>query len=117
MRSISLAFTISSLTTFLLTSTSTLSTPISAPQQLVFSSIPPLTSHSSIPLTSDQEAYWSKEEGVGHFSEWSKATKRNFIDDVNAGKAANWTVVMGNEGGGEWLFQRHGLSKSAWQLE
>lgn len=44
--------------------------------------------------------YWTAEEGVGHFSEWSKSTKRNFIDDVRDGKASEWTIVMGNEGGG-----------------
>lgn len=40
------------------------------------------------------ELYWSKEEGVGHFSEWSKAQKRNFVDDVRAGKAGDWILVM-----------------------
>lgn len=81
---------------------STFATPIySSPSQLVFSS--PQTSESR-PLPASliyPLDYWTKEEGVGHFSEWSKATKRNFIDDVSAGKADNWTVVMGNEGGGE----------------
>lgn len=48
--------------------------------------------------------YWLAEEGVGHFSEWSKATKRMFIDDVRADRANEWIVVMGNEGGGESLF-------------
>ncbi|UZJ52521.1 hypothetical protein CBS101457_001841 [Exobasidium rhododendri] len=42
---------------------------------------------------------WTLEEGVGHFSEWSKATKKLFIDDVRAGNAQEWTLVMGNEGG------------------
>ncbi|CAO1626069.1 unnamed protein product [Sympodiomycopsis kandeliae] len=37
--------------------------------------------------------------GVGHFSEWSAQTKAEFLDDVKNGKASNWTVVMGNEGG------------------
>ncbi len=44
----------------------------------------------------------SFEEGVGHFSEWSKTQKRRFIDTVRSGDAAaiaNWTLVMGNEGG------------------
>lgn len=44
--------------------------------------------------------YWASEEGVGHFSQWSKATKRQFVDDVRAGKAQDWVLVMGNEGGG-----------------
>lgn len=43
----------------------------------------------------------SLEEGVGHFSAWSKDTKRSFIDDVREGKAQDWTIVMGNEGGGK----------------
>ncbi|PWN47073.1 hypothetical protein IE53DRAFT_349801 [Violaceomyces palustris] len=45
------------------------------------------------------ETYWEKEEGVGHFSEWSKATKKAFLDDVAQGRASEWTIVMGNEGG------------------
>lgn len=43
--------------------------------------------------------YWTKEEGVGHFSEWSKATKLAFLSDWVKGKADEWTIVMGNEGG------------------
>lgn len=43
--------------------------------------------------------YWTLEEGVGHFSEWSKATKLAFLSDWVAGKADEWTIVMGNEGG------------------
>ena len=46
--------------------------------------------------------YWLAEEGVGHFSEWSKSQKRKFIDVVRSGDdaaIAQWTVVMGNEGG------------------
>lgn len=45
--------------------------------------------------------YNTLEEGVGHFSQWSKSTKRAFVDDVRAGKAQDWVIVMGNEGGGE----------------
>lgn len=84
----------------LLSISSTFGSPIyqSTSHQLVFSS-PQSQSSPSPPIYPLD--YWSKEEGVGHFSEWSKATKRSFIDDVNAGKAGNWTVVMGNEGGGE----------------
>lgn len=37
--------------------------------------------------------------GVGHFSEWSAQTKAEFLQDVKDGKASNWTIVMGNEGG------------------
>jgi exopolyphosphatase len=41
----------------------------------------------------------SKHIGVGHFSEWSRATKKAFLQDWQAGKAGEWTIVMGNEGG------------------
>ena len=37
--------------------------------------------------------------GVGHFSEWSRATKRDFLIDWQGGKSSEWTVVLGNEGG------------------
>ena len=40
-----------------------------------------------------------KDRGVGHFSEWSRATKKSFLMDWQAGKASEWTFVMGNEGG------------------
>lgn len=39
------------------------------------------------------------ETGVGHFSEWSRATKRQFLVDWQAGKSSEWTIVQGNEGG------------------
>lgn len=37
--------------------------------------------------------------GVGHFSEWSRETKRRFLLDWQAGRASEWTIVQGNEGG------------------
>jgi len=37
--------------------------------------------------------------GVGHFSEWSRATKKAFLVDWQDGKASEWTIVQGNEGG------------------
>ncbi|KAF2025826.1 DHH phosphoesterase [Setomelanomma holmii] len=40
-----------------------------------------------------------KPAGVGHFSEWSRATKKAFLVDWQAGKASEWTIVEGNEGG------------------
>ncbi|EPQ31696.1 uncharacterized protein PFL1_01029 [Pseudozyma flocculosa PF-1] len=43
--------------------------------------------------------YWALEEGVGHFSEWSKATKHAFLRDWRDGRVDEWTLVMGNEGG------------------
>ncbi|KAF2709515.1 DHH phosphoesterase [Pleomassaria siparia CBS 279.74] len=39
------------------------------------------------------------EKGIGHFSEWSRATKREFLIDWQAGKESEWTLVQGNEGG------------------
>lgn len=37
--------------------------------------------------------------GVGHFSEWSRETKRQFLIDWQRGRSWEWTIVMGNEGG------------------
>lgn len=37
--------------------------------------------------------------GVGHFSEWSRETKRQFLIDWQAGKSSEWILVQGNEGG------------------
>lgn len=37
--------------------------------------------------------------GVGHFSEWSRETKREFLIDWQEGRASEWTFVLGNEGG------------------
>jgi exopolyphosphatase len=48
-------------------------------------------SHGIMPLKHKQ--------GVGHFSEWSRATKREFLIDWQASKESQWTLVMGNEGG------------------
>lgn len=38
-------------------------------------------------------------KGVGHFSEWSRETKRQFLIDWQAGKEAEWIIVQGNEAG------------------
>ncbi|KAH7120857.1 hypothetical protein B0J11DRAFT_532774 [Dendryphion nanum] len=40
-----------------------------------------------------------REKGVGHFSEWSRAMKKQFLIDWQAGKASEWAIVQGNEGG------------------
>jgi exopolyphosphatase len=49
------------------------------------------------------DSTWSaqrpRETGVGHFSEWSRETKRQFFIDWQAGRASEWTIVQGNEGG------------------
>lgn len=37
--------------------------------------------------------------GVGHFSEWSRQTKKEFLIDWQAGKESEWILVQGNEGG------------------
>merc|ERR1712000_270925 len=39
------------------------------------------------------------ETGVGHFSEWSRETKRLFLIDWQEGRSSKWIIVQGNEGG------------------
>ncbi|KJX93899.1 exopolyphosphatase like protein [Zymoseptoria brevis] len=39
------------------------------------------------------------ETGVGHFSEWSRETKKNFLIDWQEGRSSQWIIVQGNEGG------------------
>jgi len=39
------------------------------------------------------------EPGVGHFSEWSRQSKKEFLIDWQLGRMAEWTLVQGNEGG------------------
>ncbi|KAF2278676.1 DHH phosphoesterase [Westerdykella ornata] len=41
----------------------------------------------------------SHKQGAGHFSEWSRATKKEFLIDWQAGRASEWILVQGNEGG------------------
>lgn len=60
-----------------------------------------LPTYTKSPAYDTDPTYWTAEEGVGHFSEWSKSTKRSFVDDVRDGKAQEWVLVMGNEGGGK----------------
>ncbi|KAI7471676.1 hypothetical protein KC351_g12025 [Hortaea werneckii] len=38
-------------------------------------------------------------KGVGHFSEWSRETKKEFLIDWQAGRMNEWTLVQGNEAG------------------
>ncbi|KAF3767139.1 DHH phosphoesterase [Cryphonectria parasitica EP155] len=38
-------------------------------------------------------------KGVGHFSEWSRDTKKRFLIDWQAGREAEWSIVQGNEAG------------------
>ncbi|TKA62429.1 hypothetical protein B0A55_11366 [Friedmanniomyces simplex] len=56
-------------------------------QQAVFQPTPIAASNNAI------------ETGVGHFSEWSRATKKQFLTDWQAGRSSEWTIVAGNEGG------------------
>ncbi|VUC28416.1 unnamed protein product [Clonostachys rosea] len=37
--------------------------------------------------------------GVGHFSQWSRENKRQFLIDWQQGRSAEWILVQGNEGG------------------
>ncbi len=37
--------------------------------------------------------------GVGHFSEWSRNSKKQFLVDWQSDKVDQWIIVMGNEGG------------------
>ena len=37
---------------------------------------------------------------VSHLSEWSRQTKADFLHDVSENRLDEWTIVMGNEGGG-----------------
>jgi exopolyphosphatase len=41
----------------------------------------------------------SFEEGVGHFSEWSRKVKKEFLIDWQNSKESEWILVLGNEGG------------------
>lgn len=48
---------------------------------------------------STRTAKYAIETGVGHFSEWSRETKRRFLIDWQADRSSEWTIVQGNEGG------------------
>ena len=39
------------------------------------------------------------EEGVGHFSEWSRRVKKEFLIDWQNSRESEWILVLGNEGG------------------
>lgn len=51
--------------------------------------------HQQTPLSSSQPSSL----GVGHFSEWSRETKKRFLIDWQAGREAEWSIVQGNEAG------------------
>ncbi|KAF2725144.1 DHH phosphoesterase [Polychaeton citri CBS 116435] len=65
-----------------------------APQNLLADQVP-----LNVDLQAPDNVRADFEIGVGHFSEWSRATKREFLIDWQAGKASDWIVVQGNEGG------------------
>lgn len=46
-----------------------------------------------------EEPLTTLEEGVGHFSEWSRNTKKEFLIDWQADRESEWIFVLGNEGG------------------
>lgn len=64
-------------------------TPLDTNDQLVMAPRPDMTDSASKPLAT----------GVGHFSEWSRDTKRRFLIDWQAGRSNEWIIVQGNEGG------------------
>lgn len=45
------------------------------------------------------KAFKGPEIGVGHFSEWSRQTKKEFLIDWQEGRVNEWIIVQGNEGG------------------
>ncbi|KAF2748771.1 DHH phosphoesterase [Sporormia fimetaria CBS 119925] len=49
--------------------------------------------------TSGRAGVKDQKEGVGHFSEWSRATKKEFLVDWQASRESEWIIVQGNEGG------------------
>lgn len=55
--------------------------------------------HVMLSPDSTQSAQSPRETGVGHFSEWSRETKRQFLVDWQRGRASDWIIVQGNEGG------------------
>lgn len=53
-----------------------------------------------LPRSEQEQVVLSQpDKGVGHFSEWSRETKKNFLIDWQAGKESEWTIVQGNEAG------------------
>lgn len=71
----------------LLASAAVLATPLAASQPNQQHVMAKPKHHPSRPL------------GVGHFSEWSREIKREFLIDWQGGQASEWVIVMGNEGG------------------
>jgi exopolyphosphatase len=45
------------------------------------------------------KSFKGPEIGVGHFSEWSRQTKKEFLIDWQEGRVGEWIIVQGNEGG------------------
>ncbi|KAF2010648.1 DHH phosphoesterase [Aaosphaeria arxii CBS 175.79] len=52
-----------------------------------------------IPILSNELHKPKGGKGVGHFSEWSRETKKRFLIDWQEGRESEWTIVQGNEGG------------------
>lgn len=49
------------------------------------------------------------ETGVGHFSEWSRSVKSDFLEALRQNNAQDWTVVCGNEAGGQFSSRRRDI--------
>lgn len=91
----------STLSLLLLSSTCTFA--LAAPPQLTFDSslsgddaFDIQGARNSIPLIIDD----NDGEGTGHLSQWSKGVKHDFLAALESNSAQDWTLVMGNEGGG-----------------
>lgn len=50
-------------------------------------------------LDAERHKHRKNKKGVGHFSEWSREVKRQFLIDWQAGNESEWTIVQGNEAG------------------
>lgn len=64
-----------------------------------FAEANPLEDSQQHVMTGPDSTYTAQETGVGHFSEWSRETKRLFLIDWQADRSSEWIIVQGNEGG------------------
>lgn len=56
-----------------------------------------LVSAQQVPMSASPHIEFEK--GVGHFSDWSRDTKKQFLIDWQDSKEEEWILVLGNEGG------------------
>jgi hypothetical protein len=45
------------------------------------------------------------QEGTGVLSHWARNTRSQFFSDITQNRASEWVIVMGNEAGGELMYQ------------